>query len=90
MTHLQRFALTAVALLGLAGIAQAQTADGIVLINQAAVDAGGISSCDDPGYPVTICDTGSVFRSAPGSSSRSTKSLACSYRARAMAGVNFG
>ena len=41
MTHLQRFALTAVALLGLAGIAQAQTADGIVLINQAAVDAGG-------------------------------------------------
>src|SRR6185436_13484798 len=33
--------------------------DGVVLIDEAAVLAGGITSGDGPGYPVTISDPGS-------------------------------
>ena len=32
---------------------------GVVLINQAQAIAGGVTSCDTPGFPVTICTSGS-------------------------------
>jgi len=38
---------------------RALAADGVIEINEARVAAGGISSCDTPGYPVEICDSGS-------------------------------
>jgi hypothetical protein len=44
-------------LLGLVGVAQA--VDGVVLIDQNRALAGGVTSCDTPGFPVTICQPGS-------------------------------
>lgn len=38
---------------------RALAADGVIEINEARVAAGGVSSCDIPGYPVSICDSGS-------------------------------
>jgi hypothetical protein len=43
---------------GVAGAAVSKDA-GVVLINQAEAIAGGITSCDTPGFPVTICTSGS-------------------------------
>jgi hypothetical protein len=43
--------------LGLAG--EAQAVDGVILIDQNRALAGGVNSCDSPGFPVTICQPGS-------------------------------
>ena len=43
---------------GVAGAAVSKDA-GVVLINQAEAIAGGITSCDTAGFPVTICTSGS-------------------------------
>jgi hypothetical protein len=48
-------------LLGWVGVAGAVISKdaGVVLINQAAAVAGGVTSCDTAGFPVTICTSGS-------------------------------
>ena len=56
----RRLAGASVALTGLLLVAQPTYAvDGVVLIDEAAVLAGGITSADGPGYPVTISEPGS-------------------------------
>jgi hypothetical protein len=48
-------------LLGWVGVAAGSVSKdaGVILINQAEAVAGGITSCDTPGFPVTICTSGS-------------------------------
>ncbi len=47
-------------LLGWVGVAGAVSKDaGVVLINQAQAVTGAVTSCDTPGFPVTICKSGS-------------------------------
>ena len=36
----------------------ARAVDGVIEINQAAALAGGITSCDQPGFPVVLCASG--------------------------------
>jgi hypothetical protein len=55
-----RFAGAALALAGFILVAQPTYAiDGVVLIDEAAVLAGGINAADGPGFPVTITEPGS-------------------------------
>lgn len=37
----------------------AHAGDGVIEINQTKALAGGVNACDTPGFPVTICDSGS-------------------------------
>jgi hypothetical protein len=48
-------------LLGWVGVAAGAVSKdaGVILINQAQAAAGGVTSCDTPGFPVTICTSGS-------------------------------
>jgi hypothetical protein len=48
-------------LLGWVGLASAAVSKdaGVVLINQSEAVGGGITSCDTPGFPITICTSGS-------------------------------
>lgn len=46
-------------LVALVSASSAQAGDGRIEINQTAALAGGITSCDGPGFPVTICKSGS-------------------------------
>ncbi len=48
-------------LLGWVGLASASVSKdaGVVLINQSEAVGGGITSCDTPGFPITICTSGS-------------------------------
>jgi hypothetical protein len=60
MSLVTRFLGGAAAVAGLLLAASSSSAvDGVVLIDEAAVLAGGITSGDGPGYPVTITDSGS-------------------------------
>jgi hypothetical protein len=56
MTILRSFATVALTLLLLAG--EGRAVDGEILINQAAVNAGGITPGDDPGFPTTLSRPG--------------------------------
>lgn len=41
--------------------AAAHAGDGVIEINQTKALAGGVNTCDTPGFPVTICDKGSYL-----------------------------
>ncbi|MFO0690101.1 MAG: right-handed parallel beta-helix repeat-containing protein [Myxococcota bacterium] len=43
----------------LVGSSPALAVDGVIEINQAAALAGGITACDGPGFPVSLCSSGS-------------------------------